>query len=247
MVATTLLLAAVSTVLVAATYAYVGVSLARHARPVERRPLLFFAIWWLATALNQAGGGALYLLAAFGFTDVALQTAYVLTQRLLLSASLVALLHYLLTLHTGRGHLVPLVLTYSAWWVWQVYLVMARQPSGVQVFAYRTELLYALPVPPGSQLLALLIFLPPVIAALGLLRLYRRVEGRARRFRIAMLAGGFTVWWTVAVLAGQPALYDVAWFQLLNRVVVIGVAIGILLAYRPMPWMQRRYALDATT
>lgn len=246
MVETTLAVAALLTYVVAATYGYVGMRLLRHASsaPATRKPMVAFALWWILTAANQIMGSTLYLAAAFGSTSLSAQLTYVLLQRLLLALSLVGLMHYLLFLHTGRNHLVPLAVFYGLYWMSQVYVVLAREPMGVGMFGWRTDLLYARPELPGAQLLNLAIVLPPILGALALLRLYPRVEGRTRRFRIGMLAGGFTLWWLVAVAAGHPALFDVAWLQAANRGLGVAVALGILLAYQPTSWMQRRYRLE---
>lgn len=247
MVETTLAVASLLTYVVAVTYGYVGLRLLRHADAARstRRPMVAFALWWLLTSANQFLGSTLYLAAALGFRDLPLQLAYALLQRLLLALSLVGLMHYLLFLHTGRSALVPLVVLYGAYWASQVYLVLARNPVGVAVFAWRTDLLYAHPELPGQRLLNLAIVLPPIAGALGLLRLYGRVEGRTRRLRIATLAGGFTLWWVVAVAAGHPATFEVGWLQAANRALGVLIALCILLAYQPTPWMQRRYHLEA--
>ena len=242
----TLLIASLLTYGVATTYAWVGLRLARPARlrDPSGRALLFFAIWWLATSLNQYLGSTLYLAAAFGFTDVSLQLAYVLFQRLLLAVSLVALMQYLLYLQTGRDHVAWLSVVYGSYWVLAIYDVIARDPVGVESFGWRTDLVFAHPSIALFQALQLIIVLPPVVGALALLRVYKRVEGRERRVRIAMLSGGFVVWWITAVVAGNPSTYDVAWLQLANRVIGIVVALGILFAYQPAAWMRRRFDLE---
>lgn len=246
MVETTLAVASLLTYVVAATYAYVGVRLLAHAgeAPATRRPMVAFALWWLLTSTNQLLGSTLYLAAAFGYRDIPLQLAYVLLQRLLLALSLIGLMHYLLFLHTGRSAIVLLGVFYGLYWASQVYVVFAREPVGVGTFGWRTDLLYAEPELPGQPLLNLAIVVPPIVGAVALLRLYRRVEGRTRRFRIATLAGGFTVWWLVAVAAGHPALFDVGWLQAANRGLGVAIALCILLAYQPTRWMQRRYRLE---
>lgn len=248
MVESTLALAAASTLLVGATYAYVGLHLVRKAR-AERgdgrnaRALSFFGGWWFATSLNQSLGGVLYLAAAFGWTDLSIQLTYVLVQRLLLALSLVGLMFYLIYLQTGRDALLPLAIVYAAYYASQVYIVVARAPIGVESFGWRTDLVYANASSPLWESLSLLIVVPPVIGALSLLRVYPRLPSPARRLRVAMIGGGFVVWWVLAVIAGQARTFDLAWLQGLNRVVGILVALGILLAYEPRPWMERRFGI----
>lgn len=243
MVEATLLVASLLTYTVAATYAYVGWRLSKQpaVRDASGRALVFFSIWWLTTSLNQFLGSSLYLAAAFGYTDVSLQLAYVVLQRLLLAVSLVALMHYLVYLQTGRDATVWLAATYGAYWVLAVYEVIQRDPVGVASYGWRTDLVYASPSIALFQLLQLLIVVPPVVGALALLRLYKRVEGPERRLRIAMLGIGFVVWWVTAVVAGNPQTFDVAWLQIANRVIGIAVAMGIFYAFEPTAWMERRY------
>lgn len=247
MVETTLALAALLTYGVASVYAYVGIRLARRAGACAggRRAMLFFGLWWIATALNQTLGSSLYLAAAFGWSDVAVQASYLVLQRLLLAASLVGLMHYLVYLQSGRDALVPLIALYSAYFALQVYTLAARDPVGIQSYGWRTEVVYDAPLAPAWGLLNLLIVVPPVVGALMLFRVYRRVDGRTRRFRVAMIGGGFVLWWITAVAAGQPQAWDVGWLQAANRVVGIAVALGILAAYEPATWMQRRYGLES--
>lgn len=246
MVEATLAVAALATYVVAATYAYVGARLLRHATAASatRRPMVAFALWWLLTSANQLLGSTLYLVAAFGHLDVPAQLTYVLLQRLLLALSLVCLMHYLLFLHTGRNRLAALLALYAVYWASQVYVVFARVPVGVATFGWRTDLVYLHPELPGQRLLNLAIVVPPIVGALALLRLYGRVDGRTRRFRVAMLAVGFTLWWLVAIAAGHPATFGIGWFQAANRVLGVAIALGILVAYQPTAWMRRRYELE---
>lgn len=243
----TLLFAGLSTLLVAATYGYVAWSLYRKSAGSSpaSRTLRLFSLWWGATSLNQALGSLLYLAAAFGTMDTGLQASYVLLQRLLLAVSLVGLMQYLVYLQTGRDALTGLAVVYGVYWATQVYHVVARQPVGVEAFSWRTDLVYAKTLSPAWDLLTpLFIVLPPVVGALLLLRIYRRVETPTQRFRILAIAVGFTVWWLVAVAAGHPATHDIAWFQAVNRVVGVLVALAVLLAYEPTGWMKRRYQLE---
>lgn len=245
MVETTLAFASVLTYVVASVYAYVGMRLLRQARGAgeSSRAMLFFALWWLATSLNQFFGSTLYLAASFGWTNVELQMTYLFVQRLLLAASLVCLMYYLVYLQSGRQALVPLLALYSLYFVLQVYILSARDPIGVQSYGWRTEVVYAQNEIRWGPATNLLIVVPPVIGALMLFRVYRRVEGPTRRFRIAMIGGGFVLWWVTAIAAGQPQAWDVSWLQAANRIAGVAIAVGVLLAYEPMLWMQRRYGL----
>lgn len=247
MVETILALAGTMTLAVALVYGYVGLRLAGHggAATPNRRAMGFFALWWLTTSANQILGSGLYIAYAFGYRDLTLQLAYVLLQRLLLAISLVGLMHYLLYLQTGKDRTIPLAIVYGLYFMSAVYTLTARTPVGIESFGWRTDLVWAGEISPLWDLASLLIVLPPTIGAVAMLRVYRRVEGPTRRFRIAMIGIGFTLWWALAIVAGQRELLEVGWLQALNRVVGLAVAIGILLAYEPLAWMRRRYHLEA--
>lgn len=246
MAETTLALAGASTLAVSLVYGYVGYRLlpTAPATTPAARAMQAFSAWWIATSANQFLGSLFYLGAAFGYTDVALQMTYVYLQRLLLALSLVGLMYYLVYLQTGKSYLVPLTVLYSFYLATQLYVLSTRTPIAVESYHWRTDLVYAAPVSPAWELANLMIVVPPIVGALMMLRVFRRVDGPTRRFRIAMIGGGFVLWWLTAILAGQPQSWDVGWLQAANRVVGVAIAIGVLLAYEPMLWMQRRYGLE---
>lgn len=248
MVRETLLLAAVSTAMVASAYLWVGVRLWRGRRVSDGadRALRFFSVWWIAIALNQIGGAVLYGAAAMGTTSLEWQLTYTLAQRLLLSIALVGLMYYFVYLLTGRSRIPLLVAFYSFFLAYQVYTIMRGRPEGVAVTAWRTDLDYAVASPPVLSLVTFLwLVVPPVLGAAGLFHLHRSVPDRARKARILTVSIGLAVWWTVAVAAGHPRAFDVDGLQVLNRVVGVVVAFAILLAYEPTRWLQRRLRLDA--
>ena len=243
----TLLLAGLTTLLVALVYAYVGLRLLDRKALSEPagRAMAFFSLWWLATALNQAGGGLLYVAASQGWTDLDVQTTYVVAQRLLLALSLVGLMEYLLYLFRGRSHLVALLFAYSLYAAIQLYTVLAGRAEGVAVWSWRTDLDYEVPSPAWTQLVNLVfIVLPPVTGSVALWSLRRKVETNGQRFRIAAVSLGLTLWWVFAIVAGQPRFFEHDVLQGLNRLLGLSVAILILLAYEPPGWMRRRFGLE---
>lgn len=245
MVLASLLVAGASTLCLAATYAYVGAHLLRKGNAIDRgRAVQMLGGWWIATALNQLLGGLLNVAASFGWTDLALHVTYVYVQRLLLALSLIGLMYYLVYLQTGRGRLVLLTVVYGLWWASQIFAVTVGVPSDVGVYRWRTDLVYSVERPPALELLQLFIVLPPVVGSLALLRVYRRVGTRTQRFRIGVLAAGFTVWWIVAILAGNRATFDSDLIQATNRAIGVIVALAVLVAYETPAWMRRRLHLD---
>lgn len=243
-----LLLSAATTAIVAGAYLYLAARLARRSPgedPEATRALRLFAMWWGLTALNQFAGAALYAAAALGWVDLTAQVTYAVVQRLLLSASMVGLMAYLLYLFRGRTRLVPLTLVYGAFYAFQLWTIFARDPTDVLVSRWRTDLAYAGALPGWTDLVTFLVLvLPPVVGSVAYLRLARRVPSRSARVRVVAVAGGLLAWWVFAVAVGRPALYDADGLQLANRLLGLVVALGILFAFEPTRWMQRRFALE---
>lgn len=248
MVESVLLFSATTTILVAVAYLYLAVRLAKRRRADDAdatRALRMFAAWWGLTAANQILASGLYVAAAFGWTDKSAMVAYVVVQRLLLSASLVGLMAYLLYLFRGRQHLVALSVFYALFFAFQLWTVFAQEPSGVLVSRWRTDLVYTASVPAWTGLVTLVVVvLPALIGSLAYLRFLGRVPTRSQRARILAIGVGLTVWWVLALVAGQRAAYDSDAIQLANRTVGLVVALAILFAFEPTPWMQKRLRIE---
>lgn len=243
-----LLVSAATTIAAAATYLYLALRLATRRLDADDEAdaaLRLFAAWWGLTALNQLGASGLYIAAAFGYTEITVQTTYVVAQRLLLAGSMVGLMGYLLFLFRGRTHLVALGIVYGAFYAFQLWSVFARGPDGVVVSRWRTDFTYERTLPAWEGLITLLVLVvPPVVGSLAYLRLAARVPSRSARIRIIAVSIGLVVWWVLAVAAGRAEARDVDALQLANRLVGLLVALGILFAFEPTRWMQRRFAIE---
>lgn len=247
MVVGVLLFSAATTLVVAAAYLYLASRLAGERRtgaPGGPQALSLFAAWWGLTGINQVMGGLLYAAAAFGYADLTVQTTYVVVQRLLLSGSMFGLMAYLLYLFRGRMHLVTLALVYGAFYAFQLWTVFSREPTGVLLSRWRTDLTYASSAPAWADLVTfLVVVLPPVVGCLAYLRLLARVGDRSARVRIFTVSIGLIVWWVFAVAVGRASVYDNDALQLANRVLGLVVAVSILFAFWPLAWMQRVFRL----
>lgn len=245
----TLVAAALLATGVALVYLHVGrVLLARHATGTMRKALSLFAVWWIATATNILLGSLANGAAAFGWTSLPLQTAYIIIQRLLLCVALVGLLYYLLVLVRGRARLAWLCLAYGLYFVYLVASVYRNEPIGVFVGDWRTDLEYARPdTGPGlSDLLSFVVLVVPTVGlSIAALVVARRLpdEQRAMRNRITLVGLALVVWWLVAVLAGQRQALDADAYQIFNRVLDLGMAILILVAYRTPAWLRKYIVL----
>ena len=249
MVVAVLLVSSLATTVVATSYAFVAARLARGRDLADRHATLAlraFAGWWGLTAANQLAASALYLAASLGYVDFTLQLTYAIVQRLLLVASLFLLLYYLLYAASGRRFHRPLLAAYAALALFELWGIFAQQPAAVLVTRWRVDIAYGAEAPAWFLPVQFaVLILPPVVASVAYLRLAREAHDASRRARILAVSLGLIVWWATAVVAGAQPLFDVDWLQLANRALGIAVALGILLAYDPPPWAQRRWGLVA--
>jgi hypothetical protein len=144
----------------------------------------------------------------------------------------------------GRAPLAALVVVYGLYFVFLLATVYLQEPSGVYVGSWRTDLEYASPLasPSFPEMLSFLMLIVPTVGlSIAALVVARRLPANqvAQRNRITMVALAMTVWWVVAVLAGQREALDDEWYQAFNRVLDLGMALLILWAYDTPAWLRR--------
>lgn len=243
----TLLVAAAAAACLAAVYAFVGLQLARRRpeQPAHRLAMGMFSLWWGALSINVLVVSVLDLLGGLDALPLHVQVAGSLAQRLLLAASLVGLMHYLLFLLTGRSWLAPLVAVYGAHYAFSVYQLYRHEPVAVLLGPWRTDLAYATDPSLVVQVVALLlVVLAPVVASLAYFSLFFHVDDPTRRWRIGIVSWSLVVWWAMVVVAGQRQFLDDDAFQVVNRVVSLLAAFAILAAFRPPAWARRRWGVE---
>lgn len=243
MTQTTLLAAALAAGTAGLAYAYLGERLRRDAlrhRGKEGPALRSFALWWGTLAINMLLVAATYVLAAYEALAFPVQLGVSVTQRVLLGLGVAGLLRYLIYLRTGRDLIAPLAVVYAAFIGVSLASMVYAGPSGVFVGEWRTELTYALRAPAWGPAANLLVVLPSIIASVAYFLLYFGADEAHRRYRIATVSWALVGWWTVAIVAGQSALLDVAWLQILNRAASVMTALLVLSAHHPPAWLERR-------
>jgi hypothetical protein len=245
----TLLVAAGISLVVAGVYLFIGYRFLHRPGWEEhsRKAMRHFALWWAATGANILMAAAIYAVAAFGPTSFAAQLSYTVVQRLLLAASLYGLLYYLSFLLVGRVWPRTLAVAYGLYFLLSAYSVFASNPQGVHVGQWRTDLAYASSVPLWTSAANLVFILVPILGGTlaGLaVAIFNRAIEPARRRRLGFVCGALTIWWTVAVLAGQREALGYESFQLINRIVGLVAAIVVLVTYEPravLGWMRARF------
>src|SRR5206468_1869294 len=131
---------------------------------------------------------------------------------------------YFLYLFTGQQRWAwPVALFYALVLMAMTYHVRDREPIGVLVTAWRTDIAYAATYESSFfRLIVLMLVLPPLAGGLAYLGLLRRLQSREERYRVA-LVGGAIVAWSAAALAARLAETSGA-VQLLSRP-VLGLAV----------------------
>lgn len=213
-----------------AAFLYVAVQLAgRRVPEASRGAMRGFAVFWASIALYNGITALLDLVAATGATPLPL---WIVARYVSLVASCVGFagfLYYTTFVYSGRAWtLAPIAVAYGAFAVFLIGFVTLRGPIGVDVRAWRTDVLYerALEGPIFSIVLATVI-LPPTIAALAYARLYSRVEDPAQRKRVALVGLALVTWFLSAYVA--RASESDAW-QLVTRPVAGALVAALVLA-----------------
>jgi hypothetical protein len=220
----------------------------RDVSPAHRRANRMFALWWWCLAAVSALGGLGSLAAGLGWLGgVGTYTAITLAALLLLCLALLGLLFYLLYLFTGRSRLLaPLAASYAALFLALLALVLAAGPSAVEVTRWGARLAYA--HPPSAALGAAVgigLLMPQALAALAYLALARKLPDRPRRARVEMVSLSIFLWFVSSLAASLAGLGSSDAWQVASRAISLAAALTILAAYRPTPWMQRHWGLQA--
>jgi hypothetical protein len=235
-------------------YGYVArLVLQRRTSPEARRANDAFATWWACFGLLEGVAGAYQVANAFGYQDLTLIVTVLDLVFLLLVAAIWGLVYYLVYLYTGSSRpFWPLAFAYGSLAAGLLYLLAWLDPSG---FNANGTLATARVLPPAVGVaLGLVLALPIVVAAVAYGSLYFRVDGRAQRFRIAIVAGSFLAWFlwsTVSSLlqlstrsASDATLRST--LAVVNAAIALAVPVLVVLAYKLPARHPERFGVDPT-
>lgn len=230
-----------------AAFLYVAVRLASRRVPAASRGAMRgFAVFWASIALYNGITALLDLVAATGAAPLPLWIGARYVSLVASCVGFAGFLYYTTFVYSGRAWtLWPIAAAYAALAAFLLGFVTMRGPIGVDVRAWRTDLLYerALEGPLFSVVLATVI-LPPTIAALAYARLYSRVDDSAQRKRVALVGLALVTWFFSAYVA-RASESDV--WQLVTRPVAGAfVAALVLAAHAPGPKMLGAGAASAS-
>ena len=231
----------------AAAFAFTGRSLQR--RLVEgdaRLAASAFVAWWYSAAVLTALLAALRLLAGAGALTPSLLATALYVGILPLCFGLGCLVYYLGFAATGwRGLLAPVAAGYAAYYAFLVGYIAWSDPIGYGLAPWSLHIAYA--TTPGGWpfwVSVTLLFLPPLVALAGYLRLYRHAATPTQRYRLALVSGSVLVLLASGVVASEVGLPRLDGVYPASRVAALAAAVGILLAYAPPAWVRRRFRVE---
>jgi hypothetical protein len=243
----TLLISTLLSLIAAGTYAYVGWWLSKRVVSSAQARLAWqsFTIWWYALAVTTLIRSFQNLLGALEMIDL---TLFITANYISILATCIALwglLYYLIYLFTGNSRsLVPLTIFYMIYYVFLVYYITASMPNNVEITRWDTNLSYENTLDgPLFVTLIVLLLLPQIIGGFAYFTIYFRVSDVTQRYRILLVSWSIIVWFLSPVLGLAGGLSEQDWWQLASRLIGLGAASAILIAYLPPRWVKQRYGI----
>lgn len=227
----TLLTSGVVSLAAGAAFIYVGWRFRRsHAGTRHRLAVEAFSLYWMGVGLYTfLWGGVTDVLASLGYAPFGPFLVARHVTMPLVCIALGALMFYFAFLFTGRrGWIYAAAAVYGLVLVASVAYVQARDPVGVSVQDWRTDLAYAEPfASPVFSLILLLLVVPPMIGAVAYATLARKATDRAARRRILLVSSAIFLWSGAALLA---RLSESDLWQLVTRP-ILGALVAALVLY----------------
>ncbi len=227
-----------------AVLAYVGLLQQRRAAAAtkgDRAAIVAFALWW------YGGAAVLFLLALqallmlVGVETVLLHNVIRYLRMVPLSIAAGSLLFFMLYLLTGRMVWRPwLVAAYSAFFAFTIYYATLAEPVTLEVtpWAVRTV---GTPVASWMVIVfGVLLAGPILLATFAYAALFFKVKGARQRYRLALLAISFIVWFGAILVGFLAGLTSRDWFPILYEAPGLVAGLLVILAYQPPQWIQRR-------
>ena len=229
MVAATLILGSTLTLLAGLLYAAAGVRFARRAR-LAGHAVALYSLFWFGLAFFGLTDGAWSLAVPLADPPLAVGVAILHLKTLVGAAAFLGLVHYLLYVYTGsRRILAPLVAFYAVVYAVVAWSYVVAQPVGQEARAWRSGLVYANPGTAWDVAASLLLFVPPLLAAIAYAGLLRHAGEPAQRRRVVATSLAFAAFFG-GLLVGW--LLEPAWWPPVEKALAIATAALVLWAHR---------------
>lgn len=245
----TLFLSTFFALIAASTYAYIGWWLSKRVVSSSEARLAWraFTIWWFALAITTLLAGFQNLLGALGLTDLPLFLTASYVNLLASCIALWGLVYYLVYLFTGNSRsLVPLSIFYMIYYTLLVYYTTASTPNHIEIGRWNTTLAYSNSLTgPFFVMLVVFLILPQIIGSLAYFTLYFRVSEVTQRYRVLLVSWSIIFWFVSPLIALAGGVAGQDWWQLVSRLIGLGAALAILMAYLPPRWLKQRYGINS--
>jgi len=226
--------------IVASLYLYVGVLTWRRAEPSRSAALQAFAVFWLGLGmygLSEATWGLAFI---GGIGDLPFAIAVLHLKIAFAVAGFAGLVYYLLYIYTGRETLRPYVAGFYVLVAFVVeYFYAWRDPIGQRITTWGISLEYANPQGPLWNVVVVLLFVPPLLSALGYASLLRVIRSPLERFRIVAVSASLGTFF-LALTFGWMTNY-LPWWGLAEKVLSLAAILGVLASLKPPAWVRARF------
>ena len=243
----TLLISALFSIVSAAIYGYVAGRLRQRVISDSGARLAWrlFSLWWYCLAATTLMSGIQNGIGGLNLGSLPLFVALTYVGILFICIALWGLLYYLVYLFTGsQRFLVLLTFFYVLYYILLIYLITASDPARVEIGRWTTQLVYAHPLTgPFFSLALVLLVVPQILASLAYFTLFFRVRESTQRYRILLVSWCIFLWFGSAFVASVAGLSQEDWWQIVSRLIGLGAAMGILLAYFPPAIIRRRFGI----
>jgi hypothetical protein len=204
-----------------------------------------FTIWWFGLAATTLLGAFQNLLGALGHTGLPLFITAQYVNTLVACIALWGLVYYLIYLFTGNSRaLIPLSIFYIIYYILLIYYYTASVPSNVEIGRWNITLAYEnVLTGPFFVLLATLLLAPQIIGSLAYFTLYFRVSDSTQKYRVLLVSWSIIFWFLTPVIALVGGVAEQDWWQIISRLISLGTALVILMAYLPPRWVKERYGI----
>lgn len=211
---------------VAALYGHLGVVHARRAR-VTGLPAAAFATFWLCIAGHAALESAYAIAVALGLPSLDVGVTVLVLKIATGVFGIGGLVLYLLLVYGLSRRVVPLLtLAYATIFAVMLYDYLARVPVDQELRTWYAGLRYLHPEGALHQAVAVLLFLPPLLATIAYLMLLRVSREAPQRRRILATGSGFIVFFGAFLLGWVHERWF--WWGLLERLLALGSSLAIL-------------------